>query len=242
MYRFFTSPKDVSGNKIYINREQARHAFSVLRLRPKDRVCIFDGTGKQYFGTIKSLSARRGIISINRTEFTKENKIKITLAAAIPKHFKFDSIVDKATQLGAFKIVPLITERTIVRLSAIKMDAKISRWKKIAIEAAKQSNRIYVPEISSIYNFADFVEQIPDFGFAIIAHLGKDALSLKRVLGGKTPKDVLVFVGPEGDFTEQEVKTAESNGAICVSLGENVLRCDTAVNMILSILNYEWEN
>ncbi len=241
MNRFFAYPENIKGDIIHIKSDQARHAFLVLRLKPGAVVIVFDGSGRLYFGEIRSLSCRQGTVLITKTELMDEKKIKITITAAIPKQSKFEDIIDKATQLGVYQIIPLITQRTIAKINSEKAVFKKNRWQKIALSAAQQSGNCYIPEIRPICSFDQVIETIPSFDIAVIAALHKDAVPIKSAILGKKPKSAIVFIGPEGDFSEEEVEKAKIKGASVVCLGKNVLRCETAVIKILSILNYEWE-
>jgi len=239
MYRFYICPENVQEKYLVLSKSEAKHAFSVLRLKKNKKILVFDGKGRQYLGRIESLSAKQGEIHIEKVIQRKPKKVEITLAAAFPKQSKFDEIVDKATQLGVSRIIPLLTRRTIVKISKDKLDAKLKRWKQIAIEAAKQCGCVYLPEITDITSFDAAIKNISGFDLSIIASLDKDNLSIKNALKGVQAGNIIVFIGPEGDFDEQELSAAKQSGATAVSLGENVLRCDTAVTAVLSILNYE---
>ncbi len=240
MHRFYIHPEDVTGNEINIQPEEAKHAFSVLRLRKQASVAAFDGRGKEYLGTLIYLSSKKGIMRISKIRSVLNDNCEITLAAALPKLSKFDSIVDKATQLGVNTLIPLQSIRTIVRISQEKAAEKRLRWQKIAVEAAKQCGCSYVPEIMPVTDFSCLVKRISRYNLALIPSLHKGTVSLKKIARGCSPQRTLIFIGPEGDFTQEEVRNAEQNGAIGITLGKNVLRCETAVTMVLSVLNYEW--
>ena len=240
MHRFYIRPEDVTGNEIKIGPDEAKHAYSVLRLRKQASVAAFDGRGNEYLGTLIALSSKQGIIRICETRSVLIDNVDITLVVAIPKQSKFDSIVDKATQLGVNIIIPLQSENTIIRIPRDKVIGKRLRWQKIAVEAAKQCGCSYVPEIAPITDFSSLLEKISGYSLALIPSLHKGTVSLKKITKGSNPKRTIIFIGPEGDFTEEEVLNAQKHGAVGINLGKNVLRCETAVIMVLSILNYEW--
>ncbi len=242
MHRFYIYPEDVRGNQIWIRAEEAKHAFCVLRMRKQAKVIAFDGLGNEYFGTLISLSSKKGLMRISDIKSNPNDKVDITIAAAIPKQSKFDSIVDKATQLGVNCLIPLLSERTIVKISPDKAQEKMRRWQKIAVEAAKQCGCVCVPKIAPVSGFSSLVKELSSYRLSLIPSLHKGTVSLKKVLQGSRPRKTMVFIGPEGDFTEEEVRSAEEKGAIGISLGKNVLRCETAVTMVLSVLNYEWRS
>ena len=242
MHRFYIHPEDVTGKEINIGLDEAKHAYSVLRLRKEAGVAAFDGEGKEYLGTLISLSAKKGIMQISEMRSVLKDNIQITLVAALPRLSKFDSIVDKATQLGVSKIIPMQSERTIVQIASNKMEDKRLRWQKIATEAAKQCGCAYIPEIKPVTDFSALAKGISKYSLALIPSLHKGTVSLKKVARAGKPQSTIIFIGPEGDFTEKEVSNAKANGAISITLGKNILRCETAVTMVLSVLNYEWKS
>jgi len=241
MHRFYIHPEDVTGKEIHICSDEARHAYSVLRLRKNASVAAFDGQGKEYLGKLTSLSSKQGIIMISDIKSVLSAGVAITLAAAIPKLSKFDSIVDKATQLGVNSIIPVLSERTIVKIDQNKAVEKRLRWTKIAVEAAKQCGCDYVPKIYPISDFSSLMGRIHGYELALIPCLQEETASLKKIAKAGKPANAIIFIGPEGDFTQKEVSCAKANGAISINLGKNILRCETAATMMLSVLNYEWE-
>jgi 16S rRNA (uracil1498-N3)-methyltransferase len=167
--------------------------------------------------------------------------VKITLAQALPKKQKFDTVIEKATELGVEKIIPLITERTIVRLNAADYKQKKSRWEAIAISAAKQSGRTKIPVVAAPQAFLDFLPCLKNFDLGLIFCLEPQAQPLKEILRQKAKqKNVLALIGPEGDFSPQETEQALNYGAIAASLGRLVLKTDTASIAVLSILTYAY--
>jgi len=241
MHRFYVDTVDLKANKVLISATEAKHAYKVLRLKPNDLVIALDGKGNQYNGILESINSDQAVILIQKSVHLEPQLPKITLAAAIPKQSKFEAIVDKATQLGVDRVIPLISERTIVKPELFKQNDKIIRWQKIAIEAAKQCGCLYVPQIAPIHKFKQIAKNANKFDLCLIAAIHDDVVFIKDVLKKERADSVLVLIGPEGDFTEQEVALARDYGAICVSLGKNILRCETASTMVLSVLNYEWK-
>ncbi len=243
MHRFYVNPERIDSSTISLPALEAKHAYRVLRLRKGDEVIVFDGDGTEYRGAIVSLSAQQGSIGIKSRTRYQPPALQITLAAAIPKQSRFDDIVDSATQLGVQNLIPLITERTIVKFAAGEAAVKQQRWQKIAVEAAKQCGGVYIPRVSAAEMFPSAVERAGCFDLALIPALAPGAVGLKEILRTvSSPKKIIVFIGPEGDFSPDEIITAKNNNCHVVSLGARVLRCATAANMVLSVLRYEWEN
>lgn len=239
MSRFYASPDSVSEGRIILRGREAHHARDVMRLKAGDDIMVFDGTGKEYAGVIDKALKEELIIKINRTVEIKTDSRRLTLVQAIPKLNKMDSIVEKATELGAWRIIPVITARTIVQADTSKAGLKVERWKKIAVTASKQCGRVTVPEINEVIKFAASLPFVKGHELAIIPCLSEGTQPLRTVLKDSGAGSAIAFIGPEGDFTEGEVKAARLNGVIPVSLGREVLRSDTAAISVLSVLNYE---
>lgn len=243
MSRFYVPKESVRGNIINISGKEAHHILDVMRLKVPDKVVTFDGTGKEYTGFIKEVRAKSAIIEIVETRMPRGRESSgITLVQAIPKKEKMDYIVEKATELGVSKIIPLVTDRTIPNWDAPKKAASVERWRKIAMEASKQCGRADIPEIDSIKNFRDIAAEASSYDLALIAALDEKAIKLKDALKGFAGGKVLIAIGPEGDFTAGEIEEARDNGFKLVSLGSRVLKSDTAGLFVLAILNYELTN
>lgn len=239
MSRFYAPPESVFGEKIILRGREAHHAKDVMRLKAGDGITVFDGTGKEYSGVIDKVLKEEIIIKISKTSEGKPDDRRLALVQAIPKLNKMDAIVEKATELGVERIMPVITARTIVQADKSKAGLKAARWRKIAVTASKQCGRMTVPEIDDIMRFEDCLPFITGYEIAVIPCLCEGTESIRTVLKGSGAKSAVAFIGPEGDFTEAEVKSARANGVIPVSLGREVLRSDTAAVAVLSVLNYE---
>ena len=159
-----------------------------------------------------------------------------------------DSIVRKATEIGAVRIVPLESERTQVHLDADRSDKKIDKWQTAALEAAKQCGNPFLPEVTPVQKASAYMESARGYDLKLIASLQSGAKSLKQVLAAfqsannRPPKKVLWLVGPEGDFTPAEMSLAQTTGFEPITLGPLVLRCETAAVYALSVLSYELQN
>ncbi|MEA3488961.1 MAG: 16S rRNA (uracil(1498)-N(3))-methyltransferase [Candidatus Omnitrophota bacterium] len=243
MSRFYVPKENVGEREIVVNGKEAHHILDVMRMQDGDEVVVFDGTGKEYTGFIKDADRRSGkmIIEIVRQKRPAAESIpEITLAQAVPKQSKIDYIIEKATELGVSRIVPLITERTIVRPDAGGSGKKLERWRKIAVEASKQCGRTSVPKVEEITDFKDMVKMTDRYDLVLLACLAERSISIKDSLSGFKTGKVLVFIGPEGDFTPEERRLADRDNCRFVSLGRRVLRSDTAGLFVLSVLNYEY--
>ncbi len=242
MSRFYVTPESVRGKKIYAAKEESHHIIDVMRLEKGDPVTVFDGTGREYEGRISSTANKKAVIDIlNVKEPDKKRPVSVSLAQAMPKKDKMDLIVQKATELGIDEIIPVESIRTVVKSKKEKAERKIERWKKIALEASKQCGRADVPEIRNITYFDRLVDSMKDYGITIMPCLSGETVGLKSALSGINRQGkVLVIIGPEGGFSEEEIRKAQDMGAILVTLGNLVLKSDTAAIATLSILNYEY--
>lgn len=241
MSRFFVPKDAVKGKHILVSGEEAHHILDVMRLKESDKVVTFDGTGREYVGFIKEIKRKDLIIEIveTRTPSNKESS-KITLIQAIPKKDKMDYIVEKSTELGVSSVIPVIAARTIPDWDESKRNATVERWRKIALGASKQSGRSDIPDVGKIVDFAQSVQGSDNYDLALIAALSDEAVPLKNVLKDFKGGKVAIAIGPEGDFTPDEIKLAREAGFRLVNLGSRVLKSDTAGLAVLAILNYEF--
>ena len=240
MSRFFVPKENVKDDLIYIDGQEARHILNVLRLKESDKVTVFDGTGREYTGFIKEIKSKSLTVEVVSTKTPKiETAPQITLAQSIPKKGKMDYIVEKATELGVHSVIPIISERTVVKLEDKKELQRINRWQKIAKEAAKQCGRADVPEVKNIQKFYNATDEINNFDLALMACLSDTTIGLKQAISDFETGNIIVFIGPEGDFTPEEITMARDTSCKFVSLGNRVLKSDTAGLFVLSVLNYE---
>lgn len=215
--RFYV-PEAAKGKKITLTPEQQRH-LKVLRLRPGEEIAIFNGKGQEF--TLPYSEKVSGRFELeNETSKPKEPKTSITIAFAVPKGDRADVLVEKVSELGAVKLVPIICSRSIVH----PHEGKIERWRKIAIEACCQSERNIVPTISEPVLFGKLLETIKEYNQALLCH--GTGLPIGREY--KEVQSTLLIVGPEGDFTTAELSAAKEAGCVFVSLAPSTLRVETA--------------
>ncbi len=243
MSRFYVPEGSVRGKLINIGGKEAHHIIDVMRLKVSDKVVTFDGAGNEYTGFIKEAGRKSVIIEIVEARVPHGGMTYgITLLQAIPKKEKMDYIIEKSTELGVSKIIPLVTEGTIPNWDEPKKASSVERWRKIAMEASKQCGRADIPEIGLIRNFSDASADVAGSDLALMAALDNGAVRLKDAIGGFGGSKVTIAIGPEGDFTPDEVTRAKGCGFKVVSLGSRVLKSDTAGLFMLAILNYELTN
>lgn len=232
MPRFFVS-QDTFPN---ITGSDVHHIKNVLRLKPGETIELCDGLGKVYEAKILDMDNNQvNCRIISETQTNAEPAVKVTLAQCLPKGKKMDLIVQKATELGATKIIPVLAERSVSKAY------KISRWQKIAREAAEQSGRAIIPEVQETTSLKQLLAQAKNFDLALIPwELEKDN-NLKKVLLNKTPKSILVVIGPEGGFSQSEINQAKEVGFKPISLGPRILRTETAGLATLASINYHFD-
>ncbi len=239
MNRFFIekiNPKDKF--IILSDYAQLHHLRDVLRIKPLEQAVVFDNSGNEYIVRVLEIGARAVKLEIKERRPVKEPGLRITVACAIPKKVKMDDIMDKLTQLGVECIIPLQTERMIVRLDKQKKQERLARWQKIALSAVKQSQRSRLPLIKPVTGFKDVVLAAHNFDLKLIPTLEGRRKTLREVFRDSSKKieRVMVLIGPEGDFTPDEVVLAKEAGFLPVSLGPLVLRVDTAAVAVVSFI------
>ena len=195
---------------------------------------VFDGESQEYECVIDDIAKDKAELSVLKVRKTASAELTLTLACALPKKVKMDYIIEKTVELGVDRIIPIKTERTIVEYSSEKAKEKLKRWQAIAIEASKQCGRIKLPEIEPISEFSKVVSRVKNYELAVIPHLGPGNKPLKEVFRDSRPSSVIIFIGPEGDFSGREIKLAKENGCIGVSLGDLVLKVDTAAISVVA--------
>ena len=240
MHRFFIPPECVQGSTATLDDPaQLHHLRQVLRLTVGNRIVCFDGQGRAYHGTIRRHTPTSCVIELGEPIVRAQTTVTLWLAPALLKAERFDWLVQKATELGVWRLSPLITRHTIVRLTPEQRRSKHSRWQRIAREAAKQSQRSTLPVVDEPQPFDAFVPSLAGAPLVMIPTLAVTAIPLREVLKTVTPnRQAAVLIGPEGDFTHAEVALAERYGARPVSLGPLTLRAETAALASLAMLQY----
>jgi 16S rRNA (uracil1498-N3)-methyltransferase len=245
MHRFYLAPDDWHQDALVLKGTEAHHCRNVLRLEPADRVVLFNGQGREITAEIVSSNPVQINLRKLHDAHTPPLRCRITLGQAIPKGKNMDLIVQKAVEIGAAEIAPILSDRTVVRLDDENGAAKQMKWQSIAIEAAKQCGQNWLPQVQTPQTLIQFFQNQQRFDLQLVGSLQSDAVHLKKILAqysaehGSRPTSVLMLVGPEGDFTPAELSLARSQGCQPITLGPIVLRVETASIYCLSILSYE---
>lgn len=240
MHRFYIEEMIAVGASIEITGAEVRHIKDVLRLNIGEKLLLFDGSGYEFTGMINAINKDRVIVNIIESmKGETESPVEIILGQGIPKSDKMDFIVQKSTELGVSRIVPIFSERVIPKSFN---SSKIERWRKIAVEACKQSGRVKVPTISEPESLDRFVKDADPSSLKLVPWEGEKNSSLKNVLPNNlTSSKVTFFIGPEGGLTISEIAHAKESGFMPVSLGRRILRTETSSLAFLSIIQYLYE-
>jgi 16S rRNA (uracil1498-N3)-methyltransferase len=245
VHRFYIPADKWNSAALVLRGPEAHHARDVLRLKRGDKAVLFNGRGREISAEIVDLA--RGEIRWRKLTESEAPPLSchIALGQAMPKGKNMELIVQKAVELGAAEIIPLISARTIVDLDEKQARAKQAKWQTIAIEAAKQCGQNWLPQVHAPRTIKDFFAAAPSFDLRLIGSLQPGALRLKKVLADfssehdRHPQRVLMLIGPEGDFTPAELALARSHGCQPITLGPIILRVETAAIYCLSVLAYE---
>ncbi len=232
MHRFYCPQLNLDNPQVLItDPKELHHLRNVLRLKRGDTLTVFNNQGEEATGRIDNVQLTKVTVAIESVRKDKPDFPVIVLACAIPKKSKFESIIEKATELGVDEIIPLKTKRTQIELKGERLVKKIVRYQDVAVNAAKQSQRLRVPVIRPIADFASTLESLAKETTVFIPSLPggverKNILEAFRAV--PSPSRVVFLIGPEGDFTPQEYDLARAHGCIGVSLGKTVLKVETA--------------
>ncbi|KMT21645.1 16S rRNA (uracil(1498)-N(3))-methyltransferase [Clostridium cylindrosporum] len=242
MHKFFVPKENINDDNILITGDDVKHIGKVLRLKLNETINISDGSGVEYICSINTIDKKEvSCRIIEKFENATESPIKITLFQGLPKSQKMDLIVQKGVEIGISEVRAVITNRVVVKTEARDISNKIERWNKISKEAAKQSGRGVILDISEPVSFKDAIDSLDEFDLAVMPYENQEGVGLKRILTekGSEAKNIAIFIGPEGGFEEEEVEYAKEKGVYPVTLGPRILRTETAGFVASTIILYE---
>lgn len=239
MPRFYLPPESWTAGAA-LTGDEARHLSQVLRIKPGESLTVFDGKGRRAQAVVMNVSRDRVPLRLGEVSPPVVPRPSITLAQAIPKGKNMDLIVQKAVELGVSVIQPLVTHNTIVQPG----EGKAEKWRRTALEACKQCGQDTLPVIEEPLSLEQWLGQSAgSSGLHIIASLTPEAIFLKDILRIHTPPEhVTLLIGPEGDFTPEETAATLAKGFLAASLGDIVLRVETASIYCISVIRYEYGN
>ena len=238
MTRFFVTPEQMQGDFLVLIGENAAHA-KVLRLKEGEQVLICDGSGNECICTISDVSPNQiSLVVNNRQESSSEPKVKASIYMAFSKGDKFEHVIQKATELGAYEIVAFPSSRCVSRPDEKSLAKKLDRWQKIAASAAEQSGRGYIPQVLTLDSYKAALARAAEAELPILFYENERATTLKMAIEEKNFSTVSLLTGPEGGLEPKEVEQAKDAGLHICTLGSRILRCETALLCALSAVMY----
>jgi len=245
MHRFFLPPELARDPVIFLTDREAHHAVHVLRLRQADKVVVLDGSGQQIEAEVLTASRDRVGLKVLSRRPGPALPCQVTLLQAIPKGKLIESVVQKATELGVARVVPLLSERVVRQLDANQSIREAEKLRAIALEAIKQCGCPWLPKVEVPTTIEAFIARGESCELPLVASLKEHSRHPRDWFRGfidsrlRLPKTICVWIGPEGDFTPRELDSIEKSGALPITLGPFVLRTETAAIYSLSVINYE---
>ncbi len=240
--RVFVPTENISDNEALITGGDAFHIAGVMRLCIGDVITVCDMKRNVYDGILVSVSKEEVRCKLEKTD-KKDTELpcRVTVYQGVPKGDKFETVVQKSVELGAFRIVPVLCERCVSRPDKKSALSKNTRYNKISESAACQCGRMIIPEVSLMITFDEMLKEMSDFdGISFACFEGEDEVRIKDVLL-ETPCDVSFFIGPEGGISEKEIEKIKSAKIPAVTLGKRILRTETAPLYALSAISVLWE-
>lgn len=242
---FYIKQSQIIEDSIEIIGDDVNHIKNVLRYKLNDELEVCDELGARYYTKISEFLPNKILLEIiEKSEKNTELPVKIDLFQGLPKSDKMDLIVQKTTELGISNIIPVITDRVIVKIENGNERKKIERWNKIALEAAKQSGRQVIPTVENVMNLEKIIEKLSKYDIVIVPFECEKDSTLKNILKNVRNKveNIAVVIGPEGGFSDRDIKILEKcQNVEKVSLGKRILRTETAGLATLAMLLYEYE-
>ena len=247
MYRFFVGQDqiDLEQKRICVTGTDVNHIKNVLRMKKGEEVLISDGESREYTCQIDEISQGEVLLAImDGEDANRELPSRIYLFQGLPKSDKMELIIQKAVELGVYEIIPVDMKRTVVKLDSKKQEAKLRRGQGISESAAKQSKRIVIPQIHPVLKISEALKYADDLDVCLMPYeLAEDMQHTRKIIGNIRPgQSVGIFIGPEGGFAPEEVEMALENQVQSITLGRRILRTETAVMTVMSILVFLLED
>jgi 16S rRNA (uracil1498-N3)-methyltransferase len=241
MRRFYLPSQERRSDHLVLTGSQAHHAADVLRLKAGDEVAVLDGAGGELACRVASVTRKQVQLEVRGRTTEAPPLWKITLVQAIPKGKLLEAIIQKATELGVWRIVPLLSQRVTTHLEGESSEHKAEKWRQTAVEAIKQCGQRWLPQVDAPTTLAAWLGRGDKFDLTLVASLQEDSRHLRAYVpaGARRPQVICVWIGPEGDFAPEEMEAIKGAGALPITLGPLVLRSETAALCALSIINYE---
>ena len=245
MYRFYVSADQLAEKEVFISGGDVNHIKNVLRLEVGDWIVACDGNGTDYVSRIQSICSDEVVASIEKVQPTgTELPVRITLFQGMPKKDKLELIIQNAVELGACEIVPVMTKRTVVKLSEEKkINKRLERWQSIAYAAAKQCDRGIIPTVHKPVSYEEALAMADQLDYNVIPYELQTGMEEARKIVDQACKQrsLGIFIGPEGGFEPEEVERAMTRNIHPMTLGKRILRTETAGMALLSILMFQMQ-
>ena len=241
MRRFFIPSEQIHRPDPYVKGDEARHILQVLRMKVGDQVILFDNSNQEYQARIRSISGDKIYFEImDRQTITRESELQITLGLPLIRPQPFEWILQKGTELGVASFRPFYSARSRRNFEKTEMESRMKRWQRIIVEAAKQCERNVLPQLFPPVPFADLLKEGHET-LKVIPYEEESSRTLKELKIRRPLADpILALVGPEGGFHQEEVRQAEGNGFIPISLGPRTLRSETAALTLICLIQFLW--
>ncbi len=231
MARLFIPAEQLTGSRVHLDRAGSRHLLKVLRLQVGADICVFDGRGNEVDARIASIGAGGAELELGARRSVAVPAASITLLQALPRGERMDLIVQKTTELGVARVIPVLSARSMV----IPPPGKQRRWQTIAQEAARQSGRADVPEIGEAVPLSSALAEAAPASTRLVLWEAERTLPMRQALAQHALGDVTLLVGPEGGLAPDEVAQARAQGFVSVGLGARILRAETAAIVAVAL-------
>lgn len=248
MHRFYLPVEQCQTASLLLTGREAHHARDVVRVRRGERIAVLTGAGHEFLCDVQECARDKVRLAVLEKLFHPAPLSRITLLQAVPKGKTMEAIVQMATELGASRIVPMLSERVVAQLDDKDAAHKAAKWRQVALEAIKQCGAAWLPEVEAPMTPNRFLARNESFELPLIASLERGSRPTRECFRAfqakhsRMPASICVWVGPEGDFTPAETEAIKSHGALPITLGRLVLRTETAAMFCLSVLNYELQS
>jgi len=245
MHRFYLSPGQATSDELTLDERESHHAATVLRVREGERVAVMDGEGREFLCEVAEVDRKATRLAVRQSDELEPLPYRITLLQAMTKGKSMDFIIQKATELCVHRIVPLAAGRSVVRVEDV--ESRLEKWRAIAIDSIKQCGCPWMPRIEAPVTPAEFIARNESFNLPLVASLQGNTSHPRTCIDaherehGRLPESLSVWIGPEGDFAPEEVNSILAAGNQPITLGQVILRSETAALYCLSTINYEMQ-
>ena len=212
MHRFYLPPPQCQGSSLILTDGEAHHAIDVLRVKPGEPVAVLDGAGREFSCVIRAMDRRSVALEVRQVQNTPAPSCRVTLVQAIPKGKLLETIIQKATELGAFRVIPLLSERVATRLDGDAVQHKAEKWQQTAVEAIKQCGQRWLPQVEAPITLPNLLARGEKSDLSLVGSLQSDARHPREYFQAGKPATICLWIGPEGDFTEAELSAIQKAG------------------------------